>query len=99
MANAEARATSNLVQRTSANTSDRIVVLSDPAGNAQTVTVSIATIFSNTNGLMINLGAANTPANSTSLTVKAGTILYDANYLYVATANNLVKRVGTLTTF
>lgn len=38
-----------------------------------------------------------TPANST-ITVAAGTIFYDASYLYIATANNTLKRVS-LTAF
>lgn len=35
-----------------------------------------------------------TPANSTALTIKQGTFFYDANNLYIATANNVVKRVA-----
>lgn len=34
-----------------------------------------------------------TPANST-ITVTQGTIFYDTDYLYVTTANNIVKRVA-----
>lgn len=39
----------------------------------------------------------NTPANSTPIVTK-GTIFFDANFLYVATADNTLKRV-TLTSF
>jgi hypothetical protein len=38
-----------------------------------------------------------TPANST-INVAAGVILYDASYLYIAVANNTLKRVS-LTAF
>lgn len=34
-----------------------------------------------------------TPANST-ITVTKGTILFDSNYLYIAVANNSLKRVA-----
>jgi hypothetical protein len=39
-----------------------------------------------------------TPANSTSTVVSQGTIFWDANYIYVATSNNVVKRAA-LSTF
>ena len=39
-----------------------------------------------------------TPANSTNTTVAAGTIWFDANYIYVTTATDTVKRVA-LSTF
>lgn len=41
------------------------------------------------NFLIVN---ANTPANST-ITVTKGTFLYDTDYLYIAVANNTLKRV------
>lgn len=34
------------------------------------------------------------PTNSGSLTIDKGTLFFDSNYLYVAVANNLVKRVA-----
>lgn len=40
-----------------------------------------------------NLFAFSTPANST-ITITKGTMLYDTNYLYVAVANNTLKRVS-----
>jgi hypothetical protein len=39
-----------------------------------------------------------TPANSTATTIAAGTMFWDSGYLYVATANNVVKR-STLSAF
>lgn len=42
-------------------------------------------------------GAAYTPANS-KITVTQGTMFFDANYLYIATANNNLKRI-TLNSF
>lgn len=39
-----------------------------------------------------------TPANSAALTVTQGTIWFDSTYVYVAVANNVVKR-ASLTSF
>lgn len=35
-----------------------------------------------------------TPANSTSTSILEGTIWWDTNFLYVSTANNIVKRTA-----
>lgn len=43
------------------------------------------------NTLIIN--RKETPSVS-SITVKRGTVLYDDNYIYIATANNLLKRAA-----
>lgn len=95
----EKRSTANLIQRFSANTADRLVVLSDPSGNGiATATIAVGDLLSNSGGLTITI-TSNTPANSTALIVKAGTLIYDNTYLYVATANNVLKRLGTLQTF
>lgn len=55
--------------------------------------------FSNLNLKVATLliGNTATPANST-ITVTQGTFWYDSNYFYVATANNILKRVA-LTAF
>lgn len=58
-------------------------------------TVLSGTVTANTDQLTIT--TSQTPANST-ITVAQGTIMWDANYLYVATANNVLKRVA-LSTF
>lgn len=57
-------------------------------------------IVSNTNVLSTNnfiLRDKSTPVTSTD-TVKEGTIWWDANYIYVAIANNTIKR-ASLSTF
>jgi hypothetical protein len=92
------RSTANLVQRHSANTSDRLVILSDPSGNGSaTATIAIGDLYgANSVGSAISIS---TPANSTAIVVKSGNFLYDGNNLYLATANNIVKRVGALTVF
>jgi hypothetical protein len=50
------------------------------------------------NNNLIIAQAHGTPANSTSTTITAGSVFWDANYLYVATATNIVKRAA-LSTF
>lgn len=70
---------------------DLFVVVRDPSGAPTTNTVTFSTVRS-------QLVVANTPANSSALTITSGTMLYDANYLYIAVANNVVKRVA-LSTF
>jgi hypothetical protein len=93
----ETRSTANLIQRTSANSVDRIVILSDPTGNAATATIALSDLYGvNTVGQAISI---TTPASSTSLLVKPGNFLYDGNTLYLAIANNVVRRVGSLSTF
>lgn len=39
-----------------------------------------------------------TPANSTALTIQAGSVFFDSNFIYVATSDNIVKR-APLSTF
>ena len=66
---------------------DRILVLRDPAGNPSVRTAALSTISAN---LVLT---TSTPANS-SVTGVAGTIRYDANYVYVCVANNTWKRAS-----
>jgi len=63
------------------------LVVRDPAGSPTSNGVSLATIRE---AMVIKT----TPANSSALTVTNGILLYDSNYLYVAVANNVVKRVA-----
>jgi hypothetical protein len=77
--------------------------------NGNTYSISIINVFanvtgnvsvSNTSTFSVNnfiIRRGDTPANSTP-TVSQGTIWFDADYLYVATANNTLKRVA-LTAF
>ena len=64
------------------------------------VQANSATVFSNTT---ISIGTltlvnGNTPMNSTPNNVTKGTFWFDSNYIYVAVANNSLKRVN-LTAF
>jgi hypothetical protein len=93
---------SQMQQKTYADPSDMLVAYSQ-VSNAD-VLISVSNIFSsfslNSNGLTTsNLTVTNnhTPANS-SVNVSQGSIWYDTNYLYVAVANNIIKRI-TLTSF
>lgn len=66
---------------------DRVMVLRDPAGNSSVRTVTVANFGA-------NLTFSNTvPANSVSIGV-AGTIRFDTNYVYVCVANNTWKRAA-----
>lgn len=70
---------------------DLLVIVDDPAGSPVTKRVSVQNLLSNSSA---NVAIRNiTPANS-SITVKAGVMFYDANYLYIAVANNTLKRVA-----
>lgn len=81
---------------------DSLVLLtrSQPVPNTYTVNVSV--IFSNIQFLSANalvVTGNTTPANSTaSSNLTPGMIFWDVNYIYVATANNTIKR-ATLSTF
>jgi hypothetical protein len=85
--------TSALTVSTSLYDTDRFVVVRNPSNSALATTnaVSLSTIRA-------SIPIANTPANSTALTVTAGTLLYDSGYLYVAVANNIIQR-AQLSTF
>jgi len=83
--------TSELPTTNSASGSDRVVILKDPAGTPSTRTITVTNLFGNSSA---NLVIRNiTPANST-INVNAGTIFYDSSYLYIAVANNVLKRVS-----
>lgn len=71
---------------------DQIVAVSNSSGNTVTQLVPVTKL--------LNLGAyLGTPANSTSSVVTPGVSWTDGNYFYVATSNNIVKRLGPLQTF
>lgn len=77
------------------------------ASTSNTKTITVAAFFGNvsTNAVFQNtvsigtlqISKNNTPANS-SITVERNTIWADSDYIYVAVANNVVKRVA-LNTF
>lgn len=75
----------------SASVSGNLTVTSDSAFQSN-VTINNTLI---SNNLIIPTRA--TPANSTSTIISEGTIFHDNIYLYVATANNVVKRASIAT--
>lgn len=70
---------------------DLLVIIDDVAGTPITKKVTVGNLLGNTSANVVIYNS--TPANST-ITVKKGTILFDASYLYVAVANNTLKRVA-----
>lgn len=78
-----------------------LVIVEDvntPSGNAtsQTSQVTLGTLLNaNQNVTFANVVINNdvTPANSTA-TVAQGTIWWDLNFIYVAVANNVIKRAA-----
>jgi len=70
---------------------DLMVIVDDPSGTPITKYVTVSNLLGNSSANVVVYNA--TPANST-ITVKKGTLMFDNNYLYVATANNTLKRVG-----
>lgn len=70
---------------------DLLVIVDDVAGTATTKKVTVANLLGNSTANVVVYNA--TPANST-ITVKKGTLLFDNNYIYIATSNNNLKRVS-----
>jgi len=69
---------------------DRVLVLRDPTGNASVRTVNASVLFAN---IVLSNSA---PANSTANGI-AGTIRYDSTYVYICTATNTWKRASLST--
>lgn len=72
---------------------NNLLVIENSVGTQK---ITLEALFSN-NDVDIYIQSANTPANS-SITVKKGKVFTDGTYLYLATANNVLKRV-TLSAF
>lgn len=70
---------------------DLLVIVDDVAGTAITKKVTVGDLLGNSSANVVIYNS--TPANST-ITVKKGTLMFDSSYLYVATANNTLKRVA-----
>lgn len=89
----------SLAQVNTANVGDRLVIVTNPTSNTnwRLKAISSSDLFANSTH---DVKAANlqityntTPANSTANAV-AGLVWYDNNYIYVAIANNSIKRVA-----
>ena len=74
---------------------DLLVIVDDPTGTPITKYVTVGNLLGNAAANVVIYNA--TPANST-ITVKKGTLMFDTDYLYIATANNTLKRIA-LTAF
>jgi hypothetical protein len=70
---------------------DQVLVIRDPAGTPATRLVSVGNLLGNS-AANVSLQFV-TPANST-VTVTRGTVFIDADYIYVAVANNTLKRAA-----
>lgn len=97
-----AKKISELTALTTASGDDLLIVVDDPSGNAVTKKVTVNNFFTIADTVTVSANSFvlrnfQTPANST-VTVTRGTMLYDTNYLYIAVANNVLKRVA-LSTF
>lgn len=86
----ESKKVSELPTAANVASTDRILVLRDPSGTPSVRTVTMSDLSAN---LIVSNSA---PANSTANGI-AGTIRYDASYVYVCVANNTWKRANLTT--
>ena len=86
-----AKKISELTALTSASEDDLLVIVDDPSGTAATKKITVGNLFGNSQANVVIYGA--TPANS-AITIKQGTLMYSNSYLYIAVANNVVKRLS-----
>ena len=70
---------------------DLLVIVDDPTGTPITKYVTVGNLLGNAAANVVIYNS--TPANST-ITVKKGTLMFDTSYLYIATANNTLKRLA-----
>jgi hypothetical protein len=91
--------TSELPIASTLESGDRLVIVKAPGSTPNTATIDIQKIFANTSANVMHIqGPVSTPASSAAMAVLSGRIMWDANYLYIAVANNVLKRVE-LTSF
>lgn len=83
----ESKKVSELPTASNVASTDRILVLRDPAGTPSVRTVAMSALSAN---IVVSNSA---PANSTANGI-AGTIRYDSSYVYVCVANNTWKRAN-----
>lgn len=82
---------SELAALTTPSGEDFIVIVDDPSGTPITKKVTVANLLGNSAANVVIQNV--TPANGT-ITVKKGTIMFDSTFLYIATANNVIKKVA-----
>ena len=87
-----AKKISELTALTAPAAVDLLVIVDDPTGTPITKYVTVGNLLGNA-AANVTIYNTSTPANST-ITVKKGTLMFDSSYLYVATANNTLKRVA-----
>lgn len=84
---------------TSATADDLLIVVDDVSGTPTTMRLSVGNLLQNSATVsagQIRLAAA--PANSSSTGTK-GTIVYDANYLYICVNTDSWKRIALASDF
>ena len=86
----ESKKVSELPTASNVASTDRVLVLRDPSGNASVRTVTMSTLSANL--IVSNSAPANSSANGF-----AGQIAYDSSYVYVCIANNTWKRADLTT--
>lgn len=89
---------SELTALTNAASEDLLLIVDDPSGVPTSKKITVGNFLGNvSSNVVFNANVAfkysTTPANST-ITVSRGTIFYDTNYLYIAVANNTLKRIA-----
>lgn len=101
-----AKKISELAALTAPSNDDLLVIVDSPANNAITKQVTVNNFLNNsqanvTVGNTFYLSANNfvirrraTPASSTGTSDLQGSIWFDTNYIYVATANGTIKRAA-----
>jgi|LauGreDrversion2_2_1035103.scaffolds.fasta_scaffold12434_2 hypothetical protein len=91
-----AKKITELTALTAPSADDLMVIVDSPSGTPVTKYVTVGNFLGNS-AANVTIFNTTTPANST-ITVKKGTIMFDSSFLYIATANNTLKRVA-LTAF
>jgi len=86
-----AKKVSELTALTAPVGEDFLLIVDDPSGTPISKKVTVANLLGNSSANVVIYNT--TPANST-ITVKKGTIMFDNSYLYIAIANNTLKRVS-----
>jgi hypothetical protein len=82
---------SELTALTSISGGDLLVIVDDPSGTPTTKKVTVANLLGNSAANVVIQNV--TPANGT-ITVTKGTIMFDSSFIYIATANNVIKKVA-----